>query len=247
MIARFDWQLRRNALLRRTPSRSPRRSLSRRAYLKGWLLIAGLTAPFALWLGYRWLVQPTWLELLPPVLSELLTLVEAASAFTVAFLWFTLAWQQYRRPRIGTIAADTLDVADLYALSPAEFERYVAWLFRQKGYNVKVCGRSGDHGVDLELTRPGRQKAIVQCKRYQKTVGPDVVRELFGTLVHERAVHAFLVTTADISDAARQWARYKPITLIDGRTLVQVAAALNSDHRETIDGKHVPRSADGAG
>jgi len=227
MIARFDWQLRRNGLLSRTPSPSLRRNPSRRAYLQGWLLIAGLTAPFVLWLGYRWLVQPAWLALLPPVLNELLTLVEAASAFTVAFLWFALAWQQYRRSRIETIATDTLDVGDLYALSPAEFERYVAWLFRQKGYSVKVRGRSGDHGVDLELIRPGRPKAIVQCKRYQNTVGPDVVRELYGTLVHERAVHAFLVTTADISDAARQWARYKPITLIDGRTLVQVAAALS--------------------
>jgi restriction system protein len=229
MIARFDWQLRRNVLLRRTPAANLRRTPARRAYLKGWLSIGGLTTLFALWLGYRWLVQPPWLALLPPVLRELLTLVEAASAFTIAFLWFTLAWQHYRRQRLRAIAADTLDVADLYALSPAEFERYVAWLFRQKGYSVKVRGRSGDHGVDLELIRPGRPKAIVQCKRYQKTVGPDVVRELFGTLVHERAVHAFLVTTADISDAARQWARYKPITLIDGRTLVQVAAALSHD------------------
>lgn len=229
MIARFDWQLRRNALLRRTSPRGLKRSSSRRAYLKGWLLIAGLTTPFALWLGYRWLVQPAWPALLPPLLSELLTLVEAASAFTVAFLWLALVWQHYRRPLIGTMVADTLDVADLYALSPAEFERYVAWLFRQKGYSVKVRGRSGDHGVDLELIRPGRPKAIVQCKRYQNTVGPDVVRELYGTLVHERAVHGFLVTTAEISDAARQWARYKPITLIDGRTLVQVAAALSPD------------------
>ena len=220
MIARFDWPLRRNLPAAQMQPRS------RRAYLKGWLLIGGLTVLFALWLGYRLLVRPVWLVLLPPFLDEMLLLGEAAGAFTVGFLWVTLAWGHYRRQRLPAIAVAKPGVADLYALSPAEFEQYVAWLFRQKGYNVKIRGRSGDHGVDLELARPGGPKAIVQCKRYQKAVGPDVVRELFGTLVHEGAAHAFLVTTADISEAARQWARYKPITLIDGRTLVQVAAAL---------------------
>ncbi|UCC50822.1 MAG: restriction endonuclease, partial [Anaerolineaceae bacterium] len=56
---------------------------------------------------------------------------------------------------------------------------------------------------------------------------PDIVRELFGTMIHERVHHAFLVTTADISDAARQWATHKPMTLIDGPTLVDIASSLN--------------------
>jgi hypothetical protein len=47
-------------------------------------------------------------------------------------------------------------------------------------------------------------------------------------MIHERVHHAFLVTTADISDAARQWAKHKPMTLIDGATLVSIASALNS-------------------
>ena len=80
----------------------------------------------------------------------------------------------------------------------------------------------------LELRRRDGKKAIVQCKRYTNTVGPDVVRELYGTLMHERAAHAFLVTSAVISDSAREWARRKPMTLIDGATLVQIAAALYS-------------------
>ena len=70
--------------------------------------------------------------------------------------------------------------------------------------------------------------AIVQCKRYQNTVGAELVRELYGTLMHEKALHAFLITTADISSAAREWAQGKPITLIDGATLMAIAAALES-------------------
>jgi restriction system protein len=111
-------------------------------------------------------------------------------------------------------------------MDPDDFEKYVGQLFRQKGYRVRLRGSKGDLGVDLELTQPSGKRAIVQCKRYHNTVGPKVVRELYGTLVHEQVPHAFLVTTADISDAARQWAQFKPITLIDGETLVKIAAAL---------------------
>ena len=115
---------------------------------------------------------------------------------------------------------------ELYALDPLEFEQYVARLFRQKGYTVTHRGRSGDKGVDLELKKVGGKRAIVQCKRYRRPVGPEVVRELFGTLVHERVSHAFLVTTADISQSARTWAQDKPMTLIDGSLLAQVSDKL---------------------
>lgn len=66
----------------------------------------------------------------------------------------------------------------------------------------------------------------MQCKRYQSTVGEETVRELYGTLLHELAYHSFLVTTADISEAARAWAEGKPITLIDGVTLAQIDRSL---------------------
>ena len=102
----------------------------------------------------------------------------------------------------------------------------MARLFRQKGYKVYLRGASGDKGVDLELERAGGKRAIVQCKRYRRPVGPEVVPELFGTLIHERVSHAFLVTTADISQSARTWAQGKPMTLIDGSLLAQVSNKL---------------------
>ncbi len=87
-------------------------------------------------------------------------------------------------------------------------------------------GGSGDMGVDLLLMKENGQRAIVQCKRYRHAISPDIVRELFGTLVHERAAHGFLVTTADISVNARKWAENKPLTLIDGALLLEIIAAL---------------------
>jgi restriction system protein len=121
-----------------------------------------------------------------------------------------------------------MTVDQLYSLSPRGFEHYVAELFERRGYAVEIRGRAGDLGVDLALTQPNGRRAIVQCKRYRHTIGPEIVRELFGTMVHERALHGFLVTTADISDAARAWAADKPITLIDGRTLAELSDDLRS-------------------
>lgn len=215
-----------------TPSSRPPRAQRRGApaYRRGLFLIGALTVWLLAWLFYRWLWQPGWLQILPLPLQEAVALTETASAFTLAFIWAGLGWRYWRKHgRAGT--PDSLPVISperLHTLSPRAFERYVAGLFRQKGYRVSIRGRSGDLGVDLEVAGPGERRAIVQCKRYQNTVGAEVVRELYGTLVHERVTRAFLVTTADISESARQWARGKPITLIDGQLLADIAASLRS-------------------
>ncbi|MCP4426643.1 MAG: DUF2034 domain-containing protein [Chloroflexi bacterium] len=226
MIVRVEWQFSHPRRIMRLSSGGKQKlRQAKEAYVQGWIFIAGLTVLYAGWLIYRTAVQPNWLAGLSPELDELLGLMEAAGAFTLGFLWFSL-WQRRRhRGKERPFSPMTRD--QLYKLSPTEFERYVAHLFRQKGYRVALRGKKGDLGVDLELTQPGGKQAIVQCKRYQNKIEPKIARELFGTLMHERAAHAFLVTTAEISKATRQWAQHKPMTLIDGETLVQIAAALN--------------------
>lgn len=201
-----------------------------RGYASGWLIMVTLTAVYGAWLFYRWFIQPAWPDALPAAAAETLRLVELATALTLVILWAGLLWR--RRASGVSPAGEALTVEQMYALSPKAFEHYVASLFRRKGYKVVVRGRSGDHGVDLELSAAGGRRAIVQCKRYRDTVGEEVVRGLFGTLLHETAHHAFLVTTADISEAARSWAAGKPMTLIDGPTLVEIAAAVHDPDRK---------------
>lgn len=203
------------------------------AFHRGFLIIGLLTAWFLSWLIVRWIFQPHWLSLLPNMIVEIVALGETAGAFTLAFLWAGLGWRYWQsaRQRISSEGPAVLTLNKLYSLSPRAFERYVAGLFRQKGYAVVLRGSSGDLGVDLELTGPYGRRAIVQCKRYQHTIGAEIVRELYGTLMHEGVMWAFLVTTADISDAAREWAAGKPLTLIDGTTLVEVAHVLRNKNR----------------
>lgn len=197
-----------------------------RAYVMGLGLISSLTAGLAVWLVYRWVSRPGWVATLPPILVEFVALLEAATAATLACIWVGLLWRRRRVRRLADEVVPAETVAELYALDPYAFERYVANLFKQRGYRVGLRGGTGDHGVDVELTRWDGRRAVVQCKRYQSTVGEMTVRDLFGTMIHEQATHAFLVTTAEISEAARAWALGKPMTLIDGETLVQIAEAM---------------------
>jgi restriction system protein len=225
MLSRF--QLFRKSLLSTGSTSLEGKKISGRRYIRGWLVLAVLTVIYMAWLAYRLLVNPVWPDLFPLV-GEFINLGEAASAFTLTFLWFGL-WFRNRRQDDKAGSIKKISVEKLYQLSPTDFEKYVATLFHQKGYEVSLRGGTGDHGVDLELVGMDGRRAIVQCKRYQNTVGEDVVRELYGTLIHERAMRGFLVTTADISASAEAWAKGKPITLIDGPTLVDIAGSLEKN------------------
>jgi len=197
-----------------------------RTYLSGWLILILFSFVYLFWQAYRWGSQPVWLTHLPTAVYETISLIEMAAAITLLFVWAGLFWQNrlHLKNRRSYL---TMNKEQLYALDPKSFEHYVGGLFRQKGYKVTVRGRSGDHGVDLELTSANGKRAIVQCKRYRDTVGEKIVRDLFGTLLHERASRAFLVTTADISEAAIEWSHGKPITLINGDTLVEISSSLS--------------------
>lgn len=222
MLSRF--QLFRKSLLSNSSTSLEEKIIPGRRYIRGWLVLAVLTVTYFAWLAYRLFMNPVWPDVFPLV-SELINLGEAATAFTLTFLWFGL-WFRNRRQDAKLTPVKQMSVERLYQLSPTDFEKYVATLFRQKGYKVALRGGTGDHGVDLELVGLDGRRAIVQCKRYQNTVGEDVVRELYGTLIHERAMRGFLVTTAEISNSAEAWAKGKPITLIDGPTLVKIAGSL---------------------
>ncbi|MCP5095375.1 MAG: restriction endonuclease [Chloroflexi bacterium] len=189
----------------------------------GLTVLGMITAVFAIWKLYRWILEPAWILSLPNFMIELVDLGEVAGAFSIAFLWVAIIWRQRQPEPHQFLTAVNIDM--LYALSPADFEKYVGQLFTQRGYRVTLRGRSGDKGVDLELINKYGKRAIVQCKRYRNTVGAETVRELYGTLIHEKVAHAFLVTTAPISSAARLWAKGKPITLIDGTLLVSIATS----------------------
>ena len=100
----------------------------------------------------------------------------------------------------------------------ASLEGAMARLFRRLGYRVHRRPATHDLGVDLDLARPGL-RAIVQCKRWLHPVGPAVVRDLYGTLLHTGADLGILATISTVSRSARLFAQGKPLLLLDGALL----------------------------
>lgn len=116
---------------------------------------------------------------------------------------------------------------NLATLEWAAFEDLIGKLFSKEfsdeNSKVEVTKRSRDGGADVIITstdpiRGG--KYIVQVKRYNKTVSPTAVRDLYGTIQHEGALKGILVTTSDFGKSSFEFIENKPITLINGSMLL---------------------------
>lgn len=94
------------------------------------------------------------------------------------------------------------------------FELSVANLFRSIGYAANVSNRGGDGGVDIILTKNDR-KIAVQCKRYKSSVGPHVIRDLWGTMQYLGFDEGCIITTTGFTLGVKEFAKDKRIYLID--------------------------------
>lgn len=126
--------------------------------------------------------------------------------------------------------ADFLDPnANLAAMPWDDFEHLVRqlfeWEFGSKGIEVKVTCASRDRGVDAIMFDPDPLKGgkfVLQAKRYNRTVDVAAVRDLYGTVVNEGANRGILVTTSSYGPDTYEFAKDKPISLVDGQHLVQM-------------------------
>lgn len=115
---------------------------------------------------------------------------------------------------------------DLMALTPQAFEDLVARIFESYGHHVDHIGGNSDHGVDIVVRNEHNEKWVVQCKRYRGSVGEPVLRDLYGTMLHEKAQGAYLFTSGSFTQGARRWAEEKPIFLYDGEALIKLIRTL---------------------
>lgn len=132
---------------------------------------------------------------------------------------------------------------NLMDLNPYEFENLVANLFSQMGLDTKQTRSHRDGGVDAIAfdKRPVLGgKVVIQAKRYKNTVGVAAVRDLYGTMLNEGANKGILVATSGYGPDAFDFAKDKPIELIDGGGLLyllqQVGIGAKILFKEDADG-----------
>ncbi len=112
---------------------------------------------------------------------------------------------------------------NLMDLNPSEFEALVSNLFAKMGLETKLTRSSRDGGVDAVAfdTRPVLGgKVVIQAKRYKNTVGVSAVRDLYGTMLNEGASKGIIVATSSYGPDAYEFAKDKPLELIDGGGLL---------------------------
>ena len=128
---------------------------------------------------------------------------------------------------------------NLAAMDWEDFEHLIREAFEKEfsatGGEVKITQASRDRGVDAVAYDPDPirgGKIVIQAKRYTNTVGVDAVRDLYGTVINEGASKGILVTTSDYGPDSYEFAKGKPITLLNGSNLLHLLEKYG--HKATI-------------
>ena len=137
--------------------------------------------------------------------------------------------------------ADSLDDStNLASIDWQDFEHLIREVFGQEfnifGGEVKITQASRDGGVDAVAFDPDPirgGKIVIQAKRYTNTVGVSAVRDLYGTVMNEGATKGILVTTANYGPDAYEFAKGKPLTLMNGANLLYLLE--KHGHKARID------------
>lgn len=156
-----------------------------------------------------------------PGLSKALASIAPTFAPFVALLLFVAAavsaWNQLRNRSLFDSNREIRAIRDL---SWQDFEKYVAEACRRQGFSVRETGGGGaDGGIDLVITKEGKDY-FVQCKQWKaESVKVTQVRELAGVIKTKGAHGGILITSGRITQEAREFAKDAGIVLIDGEAL----------------------------
>lgn len=142
---------------------------------------------------------------------------------------------------------DGIDESDnLAAMDWQDFEHLIREVFEKEfsssGGEVKITQASRDGGVDAVAFDPDPirgGKIVIQAKRYTNIVGVSAIRDLYGTTVNEGATKGILVTTADYGPDAYEFAKGKPLTLLNGANLLHLLE--KHGHKAKIDLKEAKK------
>ncbi len=122
-------------------------------------------------------------------------------------------WIEYS-PTALMLAADLLKNGRLLSeLHWREFEKLIATLLEQSGWNVVLTRGSKDGGVDVVATKDnavlGKIKSLWQAKKYGPGNKVELrdVRDLSAVRDDQKATKAIIVTTSHLTKGAIEWIR----------------------------------------
>jgi len=172
--------------------------------------------------------------ILPALLPA--AVVNGGLVIFITFVLLAISAVSGLRSLRGRLLLDSQTSLDsLRALPWKRFEDVLAEAYRRRGYQVvETLGGGADGGVDLRLRKDG-QVIVVQCKRWKgKPVAVQVVRELYGVMIDQRASAAKIVATTSFTSDAVAFAKGKPIELVDSNGLLRLVRDVQTSSRVTM-------------
>ena len=107
---------------------------------------------------------------------------------------------------------------------------------RIKNCDANVTCTGADGGIDIKVCdKNGNMLAIGQCKAWNKPIGVNLIRELYGVMASERIKVDVFLTTSIFSIDAIEFAKNKTLLLIDADEFVKLINGLDVISKKIID------------
>lgn len=117
-------------------------------------------------------------------------------------------------------------ISDVDNMDGFQFENYLAVLFKNHGYKVKVTKSVGDFGADLVIIKNGI-KTVVQAKCYSSKVGIKAIQEITSALRYYNATNSMVITNNYFTNPAIVLAKANEVELINRDMLIEMLLDMN--------------------
>lgn len=154
-------------------------------------------------------------KMLAAVFAPLFWPLIGLGAVLIVLVGLRLAWDVAQNKRLARSGIHEID-----RMAGRTFERYLAVVFRQKGYKVELTRASKDQGADLVVVKEG-VRTVVQAKRWKGRVGNKAVQEAVAAKGMYAAEQAMVVTNSFFTKSARELATANRVILWDRPQLVK--------------------------
>lgn len=104
-------------------------------------------------------------------------------------------------------------------------EKALSDMFTRRGFETQVTKGSGDGGIDVIVKNYEGSNLYVQCKGWDKKVGPQTMRELAGviTTLNDKRAQGVVLSINGFSEAATQFGGQSNIWMWDKQSLSEIA------------------------
>lgn len=114
-------------------------------------------------------------------------------------------------------------------------QELVSLLLHRAGFMAEIGWIRPDGGVVLSVTNPrkgGGVDALVQCPPWaMMNVDSSALKELYNAVLQEGASRGIFITAGEFSEEARNFARMRPLELIDGHGMLRTIQKMPAEEQ----------------